>query len=131
MRSRYKHFHDTCPYFVTCTTVNWIPIFISRPMFDIAIESLQFLKEDGSLKIYAYVILENHMHMIAGSEDLSKHIGRFKSYTARKIIDIAKDRNNTWLLEQAEKRERSTLRLIEPTSYGRKGFIRNEYNQKK
>ncbi len=30
-------------------------------MFDIAIESLQFLKEDGSLKIYAYVILENHI----------------------------------------------------------------------
>ena len=38
MRSRYRHFHDTSPYFVTCTTVNWIPIFISRPMFDIAID---------------------------------------------------------------------------------------------
>lgn len=106
MRSRYKHFHDICPYFVTCTTVNWIPIFISRPMFDIAIESLQFLKEDGSLKIYAYVILENHIHMIAGSEDLSKHIGRFKSYTARKIIDISKDKNNTWLLEQLKEEKK-------------------------
>lgn len=43
MRSRYKHFHDAAPYFVTCTTVNWVPIFTSRAMFDVIIGCLQFL----------------------------------------------------------------------------------------
>src|SRR3990172_3249895 len=100
MRSRYKHFHDICPYFVTCTTVNWVPIFTSRAMFDTIIECLQFLRNEESLKIYAYVILENHLHLVAGAEDLSKQMGRFKSYTARKIIDFAKSGGNAWLLKQ-------------------------------
>ncbi len=100
VRSRYKHFHDTSPYFVTCAIVNWIPVFTSIPMFEIAIDSLCFLRKEGAVKIYGYVILENHLHMIISAEDLSKNIGRFKSYTARKIIDIAKGRKNTWLLKQ-------------------------------
>jgi REP element-mobilizing transposase RayT len=100
MRSRYKYFHNTSPYFVTCTVVNWIAIFTSPVMFDIIIESLRFLRETGSLKIFSYVILENHLHMIVSSEDLSNNMMRFKSYTARKIIDFAESKNNTWLLKQ-------------------------------
>lgn len=100
MRTRYQHFHDVNPYFVTCTTVNWIPVFTSRVMFNLLVECLQFLRKEGALKIYAYVILENHVHMVAGAEDLGKQIGRFKSYTARKIIDLAESGNNAWLLKQ-------------------------------
>ena len=100
MRSRYKYFHNTSPYFVTCTVVNWIAIFTSPVMFDIIIESLRFLRETGSLKIFSYVILENHLHMIISSEDLNNNMMRFKSYTARKIIDFAESKNNTWLLTQ-------------------------------
>ncbi|MCF6149472.1 MAG: hypothetical protein E3K37_12535 [Candidatus Kuenenia sp.] len=44
MRSRYKHFHDQSPYFITCTTVNWIPVFTSRARFDMIVECLQFLR---------------------------------------------------------------------------------------
>ena len=69
-------------------------------MFNIVIESLRFLRGTGSLKIFAYVILENHLHMIVSSEDLSNNMMRFKSYTARKIIDFAESKNNTWLLTQ-------------------------------
>ena len=107
MRSRYKYFHDPSPYFVTCTIVNWIPIFTSPQMFEIVTESLSFLRNDGSLKLYAYVILENHMHMIASSDDLSKNIGRLKSYTARKVIDSAEGNNNTWLLKQLQEEKKS------------------------
>ncbi len=107
MRSRYKHFHDHSPYFTTCTIVNWIPIFTSPYRFEIAIESLRFLRNDGLFKLYAYVILENHLHMIAASEELSKDIGRFKSYTARKIIDTALSEKNTWLLSQLKEEKKN------------------------
>jgi len=53
--------------------------------------------------VYAYVIMENHFHLIASSDHLSKEIGDFKSFTARKIIDRLKaDRNHRilkWLSE--------------------------------
>lgn len=80
--------------------VNWIPVFTSPYMFEIAIESLHFLRNDGLFKLYAYVILENHLHLIAASKELSKNIGRFKSYTARRIIDHALLEKNMWLLNQ-------------------------------
>lgn len=76
-------------------------------MFEIVIESLRFLRNEGSLKLYAYVILENHLHMIAASDDLSKNIGRLKSYTARKIIDSAESENNTWLLRQLQEEKKN------------------------
>ncbi len=46
-----------------------------------------FCRTKNRLTLYAYVILENHAHLVAQSDDLSKEIGDFKSYTARSIID--------------------------------------------
>lgn len=76
-------------------------------MFDLIIESLKFLRENGSLKIFAYVILENHLHMIVSSEDLSNTMMRFKAYTARRIIDYAESNNNSWLLEQLKNEKKA------------------------
>ena len=71
-------------------------------MFNIVINSLQFLKSTGSLKIFAFVILDNHIHIIASSEDLSAIIRRHKSYTARAVIDNLVKGNRFYLLKQLE-----------------------------
>ena len=39
------------------------------------------------VRIFGYVIMENHLHWIAAGDDLSRDIGRFKSFTARSIIN--------------------------------------------
>jgi len=36
--------------------------------------------------------MENHLHLIASSQNLAKEIGDFKSFTARTIIDYLKKR---------------------------------------
>ncbi|QCQ21237.1 hypothetical protein FDQ92_02945 [Desulfoglaeba alkanexedens ALDC] len=36
------------------------------------------------MRLYAYVIMENHIHLIANSRDLSKAIQSFKCFTARR-----------------------------------------------
>ena len=41
--------------------------------------------------------MENHLHFIASSGDLVKEIGRFKSFTARKIIDYLQE-NKIWMI---------------------------------
>jgi hypothetical protein len=46
------------------------------------------------------VILENHLHLIASSPELNKEIGDFKSFTARKIIDLLQEKNVRTILEQ-------------------------------
>ncbi|MGR3176488.1 MAG: REP-associated tyrosine transposase [Candidatus Anammoxibacter sp.] len=102
MRTRYKTFEKQQPYFTTMTTVDWLPIFINRNVFEIVTESLKFLIDKEDLKIYAYVVLENHMHMVCASESLSNVMRRFKSFTARNIIDSLKAHNNIRLIDRLE-----------------------------
>jgi REP element-mobilizing transposase RayT len=86
-RTRY-HFQPTDqPHFLTLTTVNWTPLFVSRPLQSILLDSLRFLQGEGCFTLYAFVVLENHLHLVAGAPDLSTDISRFKSYTARQTMD--------------------------------------------
>jgi REP-associated tyrosine transposase len=98
-RSRYKIVDPRLPHFVTCTVLHWIPVFTRPATVDILLESLRFLMQDG-LKVYAFVILENHLHMVVQSEDLGRDIARFKAYTAKRLIGYLSENQVTQILEQ-------------------------------
>ncbi len=101
-RSRYRIPNDSAkrPYFLTCTVLNWLPLFNRPDAVRIVLDSLAFLRREERLTLFAYVILENHLHLVAASDDLSKEVGAFKSYTARNIIDFLKERNSSNILGQ-------------------------------
>ena len=52
------------------------------------------------LKVHAYVILENHLHLIVQSPQLNKDMTRFKSFTAKKLLDYLKLNRVQTILEQ-------------------------------
>ena len=54
-RSRYKIYEPTHPHFVTCTILNWIPIFTRQETTQILFDSLNYLKKSDNLNLYAYV----------------------------------------------------------------------------
>ena len=85
-RSRYRFDSEHCPHFVTCTIVAWLSIFNRPSVVEIVYDSWRFLQREG-LVLHGYVILDNHLHLIAAHENLSRAVARFKSYTARRIID--------------------------------------------
>jgi hypothetical protein len=66
------------------------------------LNSWRFLQQHNRLTLYGYVILENYLHLIASSPDLSKEIGDFKSFTAKEIIKLLKFRGAHTLLEQVK-----------------------------
>jgi REP element-mobilizing transposase RayT len=99
-RSRYKIFETDYPYFLTCTVVGWLPVFTRSETVQIVLDSWRFLQDNHRIELYGYVVLENHVHLIASAENLSKEIGDFKSFTARKIIDFLEERKVETLLEQ-------------------------------
>jgi len=101
-RNRYKIYEPTYPHFITCTVLHWIPIFTNKESVSIVIDSLKYLQQNRNLKIYAYVILENHLHLIVQSDDIAKDIARFKSFTARKIIELLKSKNVKTILDQLQ-----------------------------
>jgi putative transposase len=95
-RSRYRVV-EQAPYFLTCTIVNWLPLFSLPEVVQIILDSLQYLQDNQRLTLHAYVIMENHLHLIATSDNLSKAIQTFKSFTARMIIDRLKADKSPWL----------------------------------
>jgi len=98
-RSRYKITNPELPHFITLTVLNWIPVFTRPETVEILLNSLKFLISDG-LKIYAYVILENHLHLVVQSNKLDKDIARFKSYTAKCLIQYLVQYNIRQILDQ-------------------------------
>jgi putative transposase len=52
------------------------------------------------LTVYAYVILENHLHLVVQSAQLDRDMARFKSFTAKHLIRYLNENNVTQILEQ-------------------------------
>ena len=99
-RTRYKIYEQTHPNFVTLSILHWIPIFTSKDSVRIVIDSLKYIQKEDKLKIYAYVILENHMHLVASSNNIIKTMQKFESYTAKELIELLKSKDITTLLEE-------------------------------
>jgi len=72
------------------------------------IKSLQYCQEKKGLVIHAWVVMPSHMHMIISSdkEGLPAIIRDFKKYTAKEIINLLSEINESrkeWLLNAFSK----------------------------
>ena len=101
-RSRYRFGEDYYPHFMTDTVVAWLPVFANPSFVAIVLDSWRFLQRERRIDILGWVILENHLHWIAVGPQLGKHVGEFKSFTAKTIINELKVRGYRTLLEELE-----------------------------
>ncbi|MCG6861589.1 MAG: transposase [Chromatiaceae bacterium] len=87
-RSRYRFAEPDRPHFLTCTIIEWLPVFTRQEAVQILFDTWSYQREHEGLKLYGFVILENHLHAVAQAPDLPETWRRFKSYSARRIIDL-------------------------------------------
>ncbi len=99
-RSRYKIHEHRCPHFATCTVVGWLPVFMRPEAVEILLDSLRFLQRERGLQLFGYVIMQNHLHLIATADNLAMRLGQFKSFTARSILDLLVRRQASGLLAE-------------------------------
>ena len=100
MRSRYTIIESEGIYFLTATIVSWLPVLIGDDACRLIRDSLSFCRKNKSLRLYAYVIMENHVHLVAEAPELSGCMQSFKQYTARGLITQAKTAGAAWQLHQ-------------------------------
>ena len=98
----YKIAKGESVYFLTFTIVGWVDLFTRKVYRDIVIESFRFCQENKGLDLFAYVIMSNHLHLIARSRegDLSSVVRDFKSYTSLKFleaIDNERESRRDWM----------------------------------
>jgi len=58
------------------------------------------MQKEKRLMLHAYVLMENHLHLVAAADNLSKQLANFKSFTARQCIDYYSAHNNEFILNQ-------------------------------
>jgi putative transposase len=99
-RTRYRIFDNAYPYFMTCTIVGWQAVFTRPEAVKILFDSWDFLRKDKDFRLYGYVVLENHLHLIATAPQLANAMKSFKMYTARQIVDLLEAHGAKVLLRQ-------------------------------
>lgn len=79
---------ENYPQFFTATILNWNPILHNDDYKQVIIDSLRFLVSNQRVKLYAFVIMPNHIHLIwkAINGHLRKDIQRdFLRFTSQQI----------------------------------------------
>ena len=101
-KNRYRICDPRAPHFVTCAVVLWTPLFIEPPIVAILLRSIRHLQANKQLRLHGYMVMENHLHLIASGENLSAALARFKSFTAQQIIKwLQENGRKTWLKTMA------------------------------
>jgi REP element-mobilizing transposase RayT len=97
-RSRYVIQEPDKPHFLTCTVVEWLPVFTRPDSVQILLDSWVYQRAQSGLRLFGYVILENHLHFVAQAPRLDKCLSNFKSFTAARLIDLLKQHKAEQLL---------------------------------
>ncbi|EGV16547.1 REP-associated tyrosine transposase [Thiocapsa marina] len=99
-RTRYRFASPDQPHFMTSTVVEWLPIFTRPETAQLVFDSWAYLQAHEGLRIYGFVVLENHLHIVAQAPNLPDVWRRFKSYSARTLIDLLEEQGARRLLDR-------------------------------
>ena len=72
-------------FFITLTIQRWFYLFDRYERWTILLNALKHYQKHNNLKIYSWVFMLNHMHIIFQCKDAIKFVNGFKSYTAQKL----------------------------------------------
>ncbi|HEY0979162.1 MAG TPA: transposase [Flavobacteriales bacterium] len=106
MSRKYK-FHDPEGlYFISFATVGWIDV-LTRPVYkDIIVESLAHCQRHKGLRLFAWTIMSNHIHLLASASEgasLSAIVRDLKKFTSGKIHTAIREHpgesRREWMLE--------------------------------
>ena len=60
--------NENLPYFCTITVLDWLPVLIESRYIEPLLDSLRFCRQHKGLKLYAFVVMPNHMHLICSAD---------------------------------------------------------------
>jgi REP element-mobilizing transposase RayT len=115
----YKIRDENAVHFLTFAVVEWVDVFTRSFYCDIVVDSLNHCVKEKGLLLHAWIIMPNHMHLIASAREgfkLSGFLRDFKKHTSTTIVDeIEKNTRESrknwmlWIFKKAgEKNSRNT-----------------------
>jgi putative transposase len=113
---QYKISDQHSCYFLTITVVQWIDVFTRKSYKDIIVDSLNYCVEHKGLELYAWVIMSNHIHLVARVNKpnrMSDFLRDFKKFTSKQILGCIQsipESRREWLLDKFSFEARKTGR---------------------
>ena len=96
---------------MTFTVKNWYYVLDRHNRWSIIANSLKFFQKNRELKLYGFVFMINHLHLIIFSKDTIGFVRDFKKFVAREILKNIRQTEPNML-----KLFRVQVRDTEPTS---------------
>jgi len=69
MSTKYKFHNPEGIYFVSFAVQGWVDVFTRNEYKNILVENLEYCQKNKGLEIYAWCIMSNHVHLIAGAKE--------------------------------------------------------------
>lgn len=96
------------------TVVEWLDVFSREENKILLCESLNFCTEKNGLEVDAFVIMSNHIHLLATAKEgnLSDIIRDFKKFTSGNLISRIKrgrESRKKWMIEILTKEKGDTI----------------------
>ncbi|MFZ1679328.1 MAG: transposase [Saprospiraceae bacterium] len=108
MNSGYVISDQYASYFMTFTVVGWVDLFTRKECKDIIINSLKYCQENKGLILFAFVLMESHLHLLASSRENSKGLSAivrdFKKFTSRALIE--------WMIDNPKESRWDWLKMV-------------------
>jgi REP element-mobilizing transposase RayT len=92
-------------HFITFAVVEWVDVFTRKDYVEIVLDSLRHCQREKGLKIHAWCIMSNHVHLILSTDEkntLSDVLRDFKRHTSREIVKAIegneRESRRNWML---------------------------------
>lgn len=99
---------DASAYFLTLTVIDWVDVF-TRPTYkSLIVDSLRYCQQHKGLELYAWVLMTNHLHLIASAKegyilsDVLRDLKKFTSKALVKTIEEEAESRRHWMLYRFE-----------------------------
>lgn len=95
-------------YFLTFTVTDWVDVFTRLNYRNIIAESLDNCRKNKGLKLYAWCLMTNHIHLVCSIQPpfrMSDFLRDYKKFTAKEVlVDIQNlpESRRDWLLYRFE-----------------------------
>ena len=103
MSERYK-FVEGHAHFITFAVVGWVDVFTRREYAEFLLQNLAFCRKNKGLRLYEFVIMPNHLHLIAAAANgsLGEIMRDFKTYTSKELVKLIaanpRESRKEWML---------------------------------
>jgi REP element-mobilizing transposase RayT len=118
MSQGYQIYNPAATYFLTLHVVDWVDVFTREVYRKEILDSLTYCRKSKGLVLYAYVLMTNHLHILARAENenLPDILRDFKKFTASQILRLIQagpESRQDWMLKRFEFAARSNVRSAE------------------